>query len=72
MTTLSELKTLSHRDELHHVSMKNSDGTPTRCRVNGALKLWKTRPDDFKLPVKHGLYDCFYITPDNASDWVIS
>lgn len=54
----------------HHVTGKNSDGTPTRCRVNGQCKIWKTRPDDFRLPVKHGLSTCFYITPENAASWV--
>lgn len=61
-----------HRDEFHHVTEKNSDGTPTRCRVNGACKIWKTRPSEFKLPVKHGLRNCFYITQENAAEWVTS
>jgi len=60
---------LGHRCELHHVKLKNADGTPVRCRVNGACKTWKTRPDDFRLPVKHGLKHCFYITPANAAQW---
>jgi hypothetical protein len=58
-----------YRDQFHHVNAKNADGTPCRCRVNGACKTWKTRPDDFRLPVKHGLRDCFYITPENAHEW---
>jgi hypothetical protein len=66
---LEQIKTLSHGDILEHISVKNADGTPARCRVTGKLKLWKTRPEDFKLPVKHGLYESFYITPDNATDW---
>ena len=37
-----------------------------RCRVNGAVKLWKTRPGEYRVPVKHGLRDCGYITPDNV------
>ena len=53
-----------------HVSVKNKDGTPARCRAMGKCKVWKTRPDEFKLPVKHGLYDSFYITMENAGDWV--
>ena len=53
-----------------HVTIKNKDGTPTRCRAMGQCKTWKTRPDDFKLPVKHGLYNSFYITNDNANEWV--
>ena len=64
----SELIGLRHGQILHHESVKNADGTPARCRVNGAIKLWKTRPDDFRLPVKHGLKDCFYITPENSSE----
>lgn len=55
---------------LHHVSAKNADGTPVRCRVNGKCKTWKTRPNDFRLPVKYGLKRCFYITPSNAAEWV--
>ena len=62
----------NYRGEFHHVTEKNSDGSPVRCRVNGACKVWKTRPDEFRLPVKHGLRNCFYITQDNASEWVTS
>lgn len=54
----------------HHVTAKNSDGTPQRCRVNGQCKIWKTRPEDFRLPVKHGMYTCFYITPANMDEWL--
>ena len=41
--------------------------TIVECRRNGQVKTWKTRPDDFSLPVKRGLYDHGYITHfDNA------
>lgn len=56
---------------LQHKTLKNADGTPVRCRVNGACKTWKTRPSEFRLPVKHGLKHCFYITPSNAGEWEI-
>jgi len=59
-----------YRQEFHHISLKNADGTPVRCRVNGKCKVWKTRPKDFQFPVKYGLKDCFYITPENAGDWI--
>lgn len=59
----------SYREEFHHVSEKNADDTPMRCRVNGKCKTWKTRPADFCLPVKYGLRQCFYITPENADQW---
>lgn len=53
----------------HHWKEKNADGTPVRCRATGKCKTWKTRPDDFRLPVKYGLRHSFYITPANAHEW---
>lgn len=58
-----------YRQEFTHVSITNRDGSPARCRVNGQCKTWVKRPEDFSLPVKHGLRECFYITLANAADW---
>ncbi len=63
---------LSHGDILHHITEVNADGTPVRCRVNGRVKLWKTRPAEFRLPVKYGLKECFYITEGNCNEWQIT
>lgn len=52
-----------------HISLKNRDKTPLRCKRNGKTQVWKTRPNEFKIPVKHGLYDYFYITHDNCHEW---
>lgn len=52
-----------------HRTIINADGTPARCRKTGKLKTWKTRPQDFKLPVKHGLKNSFYLTPENIGEW---
>ena len=41
-------------------------GAPVRWRANGQCKTWKTRPSEFRLPVKYGAYDYDYITQDNA------
>lgn len=30
-------------------------------RVNGAVKRWKTRPSDCRVPIKYGLKECAYI-----------
>lgn len=54
---------------LYHKKLRSADGTPTRCRVNGKCQTWKTRPDEFKLPVKHGLKTCFYITEFDGQNW---
>ena len=55
--------------EFWHRTITNADGTPVRCRKSGKLKTWKTRPRDFKLPVKHGLKNSFYLTPENIGEW---
>lgn len=46
-----------------------SDLRPVRARVNGKCQTWKRKPDDFRLPMKHGLRHTFQITPQNADDW---
>ncbi len=55
----------------YHVRLRNHDGSALRCRANGRLKLWKTRPDDWRLPVKYGLKGCFYLEPRNAHEWLV-
>lgn len=70
MLNVSEAINLSRGRTLEHVRLRNADGTPKRCRVNGRCKTWKTR-DGFQLPVKHGLNDCFYITEENANQWMV-
>ncbi len=62
---------LRHGDELWHKEATNADGTPLRARVTGGLVTWKTRPEEFRLPVKHGLRECFYITQENCGEWAI-
>lgn len=43
--------------------------TITAVRPSGQCKTWKTRPADFRLPVKYGMYESNAITQDNAADW---
>lgn len=66
MITKEQAQTVRH---FEHVSEKNSDKTPVRCRANGRCQTWKTRPNDFRLPVKRGLYEYGEITPRNAAEW---
>lgn len=61
MITKSIAISLKPGQILHHVSLKNADKTPMRVRVTGRVKTWKTRPDDFRIPVVHGLRDYGYI-----------
>jgi hypothetical protein len=41
---------------------KMTKGGAWRCRRNGATKLWKTRPNDFRIPFKCGLKEYGQIT----------
>jgi hypothetical protein len=81
MITYEEALGASH---FEHVTLKNADGTPVRCRRSGKTKTWKTRPGSFRIPVKHGLKDSFYIEYDaamnagyygvrgNAAEWKVA
>jgi len=44
----------------------NHYGEIRKARVNGQCKTWKTRPQDFRLPFKYGMYEYGYIDQDNA------
>ncbi len=41
-----------------------SAGNPWMVRRNGVTKTWKTRPDEYKIPVKVGFRNYAYITPE--------
>jgi hypothetical protein len=56
-------------DVFYHKTLKNADKTALRARRNGKTQTWKTRPNDFKIPVKYGLYQYFYIDQNNCKDW---
>ena len=32
---------------------------------NGKTRTWKTRPEDFRVPVKRGLYEYGYVEPNS-------
>jgi hypothetical protein len=41
----------------------------TNCRVTGVCKTWASRPEEFRLPVKFGLYESSAITHMNMNAW---
>lgn len=43
--------------------------SPLKVRVTGKVQTWVTRPDEFKVPVKLGLYDSGYITHTDHQFW---
>lgn len=38
-------------------------------RASGNIRTWATRPDDFRLPIKYGLYRSDEITQHNAREF---
>lgn len=67
--TKSVCEQAHHGQEFYSRSEFNRDGYPKRVRVSGKCKTWRTRPNEYRLPVKFGLYQSLYITHANAGDW---
>ena len=44
----------------------------TKWRRNGKTKVWKTRPLEFSVPIKHGLYAYAHLTNKNAERYHLS
>jgi hypothetical protein len=61
-----------YRQTFYHAKLRNADNSAVRARVNGMCKTWKTRPTQFRLPVKYGMNTCFYITENNAPEWLLA
>ena len=72
MVTKQELIQLSSGYELHHRYDKNADGSPERWRINGVVKLWKTRPNEFKCPIKRGLKQYGYFTHNEIHHYCLT
>lgn len=49
---------------------KGSD-RPIEVRKMGRVKTWVRQPDRFRVPVRYGMYDSFYIDNDNAHEWAV-
>jgi len=47
----------------------DSSGGRVGWRRNGKTQTWKTRPDEFKVPVKWGLHSYSYVTSADAGNW---
>lgn len=69
MLTKQQAMNLRHGDILHHVKLRGSDQKPLRVRVSGMCQTWKTRPQEWRLPVKYGLYVNGTVTHLNACLW---
>lgn len=71
MITRQDVDTLKLGQTLYHTS-KNADKSQLRARVNGKPQTWKTRPEEFRVPMKHGLRNTFQLVPRNAHEWFLT
>lgn len=54
--------------EFWHVEVHATSGQPVKCRRTGKTQTWKTKPGLFRIPVKYGLRNAFYIQNFNDTD----
>lgn len=76
MVTKEQAINARHRTEFHYGECKKTvgprGGVTTKIeiwRANGQCKTWKTRPEEFQLPIKYGLRTGSYITHRNAHEF---
>lgn len=79
MITKAIAQTLTYNQELHYTGRHQCTKTVgprggikvsiTTVRVTGQLRTWVTRPDDFIIPIKYGLYESSYIDHNNGADF---
>jgi hypothetical protein len=64
--TFDDAKKLNYGDIIYHVSWTNADGSARRYKVNGVVKLWKSKKNALRIqvPLKHGLYEFGYLEQD--------
>lgn len=53
---------------IHETNGFNKDGTCRRWRVNGIPRAFKRVPENFRVPIKHGIYAYGYLTKWNVMD----
>ena len=66
---LSQAKKLKYGQIIYHKTLKNADGTAMRFKINGVVKLWKRSPEKIRVPLKHGLYQYYYLDENNMGEF---
>lgn len=66
---LTQSSVLNDRGFYHRTMKYKGRDEPLYARRNGATKTWKRQPGVFKIPMKYGMYEHFYITNANAHEW---
>jgi len=74
--TIEQAKQLRYHQEVHFgqckviVGPRGGETSKTETwRVSGQVKTWKRDPNRILIPIKHGLYDNYYIDQRNVADF---
>lgn len=51
----------NYNGSIQTIGVREEGNKIREMRVTGKVKTWKTRPEDFKIPVKYGLYQSAYV-----------
>lgn len=71
MVTKQDCINARHGDHFRYLGGTYSKSKELKqVRVSGKCQTWKSRPEDFRLPVKYGMYESLAITPDNAAMFI--
>ena len=80
--TIQQAINSNYSQELHYTGKQNCARiigpkggetiTIVRVRVSGKCQTWKTRPIEFRLPVKYGLYENSAVTHLNKDNFHLS
>lgn len=54
---------------LHESERHRDDGTCYEWRSNGRIQTWKTRPGQFRWPIKYGMYSTDAVTDRSISEF---
>jgi hypothetical protein len=69
MVTKEQAMTCTYFREVQETSINpplNTHTKKVKWRANGKCQIWKTRPEEFRLPVKRGLNQFSYIDHTNC------
>ena len=77
--TKDQAMSLTYGTELHYGECTRVVGPrggvtehSERWRVNGKCRTWVTRPNEFTVPIKHGLYRSAYLMESNADKFHVA
>ena len=69
--TLEQAKSLAH-DQTIYADTYNRQGQPHKWRVSGKVKTWVRSPGRVQVPIKHGLYENWYLSESNLDSFYLT